>query len=338
MGSLEIINLEAKIGDFTLGPISVSFKEGCITAILGPSGSGKSTFLKTICGLLPSKGKVVLNNHDLSNTAPHLRRMAMMFQSYALFPNMNTFKNISFPLNVKKVKSEIVKKVVHTRAREMNAGLEESLSFMPKALPDGLKQATAFARETIRDFDVFMLDEPFSRLDAYQKQFVRVDLKKRLLKMKKTCIVVLSDAIDALSLAEKIAVLIDGKIAQFGDAIEVYDHPENLEVARIMSPLGLNVVDCRDFEVPPGSVLSFRPSGVYESENGMEFEINSIEPLDSRRGLFHLKRNDCEVVALLSNAFSKKVGQKVRISLEQGKSWIFKGEKIERTQRFGRRT
>ncbi len=325
---MEVVDLETKIGDFTLGPLSLSFEEGSITAILGPSGSGKSTFLKAICGLLPSKGKVIVDNRDLSDTAPHLRRMAMMFQNYALFPNMNTFKNISFPLDVRKIKGEVVKKVVHGRAREMNAGLEESLSFMPKALPDGLKQATAFARETIRDFDILMLDEPFSRLDAYQRQFVRADLKKRLQKLEKTCIIVLSDASDALSMAKKIAVLIDGKIAQFDNAMEVYKHPKTLEVARIMSPLGLNAINCYDFGAPTGSVLAFRPSSVYESEDGVEFVIDSIEPLDSHRGLFHIKRNDCEIVALLSGVFSKTVGQKIRVALKREESWIFREEKI----------
>ncbi len=297
-------------------------------AILGPSGSGKSTLLRAICGLLPISGKVILNGTDVSNMKPHLRRMAMMFQDYALFPTMSTFKNISFPLEIRKISGDVVKRLVHRRAHEINGGLEESLKNMPNTLPEGLKQATAFARETVRDFDILMLDEPFSRLDTYQKQFVRADLKKRLRGLGKTYMLVVSDATDALSMADRIAILENGKICQYEEAMEVYRHPKNVEVAKIMSPLGLNVVKCREFNVSEGFVLAFRPDAVYETQDGIEFTIESVEPLNSRQGLFHLEKNECRIIALLSHVFSRHAGEKVKVALRSEDTWKFEEENI----------
>ncbi len=318
---LEIRDLEAKIGTFKLGPVSFSIEKGDVLAILGPSGSGKSTLLRAICGLIPSTGSVILNGVDMSHFQPHLRRMAMMFQEYALFPHMNTFKNISFPLTVKKIKKEEINGKVKKRAKEIDGGLEESLSFMPKNLPEGLKQATAFARETVREFDILMLDEPFSRLDAYQKQFVRSDLKRNLLTLGKTYILVVSDVVDALAISNRMIIMIDGKIVQDDLSMNVYDHPKTLDVAILTSPLGLNTV--RDlFGAPSGKILAFRPDAVLESENGTEFEITSIDPINARYSLFHLKRDNVEITAYLKNN-SKKVGDRLRIDLNHDKSWIY---------------
>ncbi|BBJ28509.1 ABC transporter ATP-binding protein [Athalassotoga saccharophila] len=318
---LEIKELEARVGTFKLGPVSFSIEKGDVLAILGPSGSGKSTLLRAICGLIPSTGSVILNGVDMSHFQPHLRRMAMMFQEYALFPHMNTFKNISFPLTVKKVKKDEIDGKVKKRAREIDGGLEESLSFMPKNLPEGLKQATAFARETVREFDILMLDEPFSRLDAYQKQFVRADLKKNLLNLGKTYILVVSDVLDALAISNRMMIMIDGKVVQDDLSMNVYQHPKTLDVAILTSPLGLNVV--RDlFGAPSGKILAFRPDAIFESESGTEFEIISIDPINAKYSLFHLKNGNVEIMAYLKNN-SKKVGERLRVDLNHDKSWTY---------------
>ncbi len=321
MEYLQIKNLEAQIGNFKLGPLNLSVDKGNVLAILGPSGSGKSTLLRAICGLIPSKGSVILEGVDMSHFQPHLRRMAMMFQEYALFPHMNTFKNISFPLNIKKIDKVKISERVRKRAREIDGGLEESLPFMPKALPEGLKQATAFARETVREFDILMLDEPFSRLDAYQKQFVRADLKKNLLSLGKTYILVVSDVVDALAISDHVAIIIDGKIVQHDLTMKAYNNPVNLDVAVLMSPLGLNTVK-NLFDVPEGKILAFRPDAVFESDKGIEFIIESIDPIDSRRSLFHLVREGTDIVAFLANN-SKKVHERVKIDLDRSKCWIY---------------
>lgn len=318
---LEIKNLEAKIGNFKLGPLSFSIEKGDVLAILGPSGSGKSTLLRAICGLIPSNGSVILDGIDMSHFQPHLRRMAMMFQEYALFPHMNTFKNISFPLTIKKINKQEINGRVKKRAKEIDGGLEESLSFMPKNLPEGLKQATAFARETIREFDILMLDEPFSRLDAYQKQFVRADLKKNLLSLGKTYILVVSDVVDALAISNRMIIIVDGKIIQDDLSMNVYDHPKTLEVAVLTSPLGLNTVK-ELFDVPEGKVLAFRPDAIFESENGTEFEVISVDPISSKYALFRLKKDDVEITAYMKNQ-SKKIGDRMRVDLKRDKSWIF---------------
>ncbi len=321
MEYLEIKNLETQIENFKLGPVNLSVDKENVLAILGPSGSGKSTLLRAICGLIPSKGSVILEGVDMSHFQPHLRRMAMMFQEYALFPHMNTFKNISFPLSVKKMDKTKINEKVRKRAREIDGGLEESLPFMPKALPEGLKQATAFARETVREFDILMLDEPFSRLDAYQKQFVRADLKKNLLNLGKTYILVVSDVVDALAISDHVAIIIDGRIVQHDLTMKVYNNPVNLDVAVLMSPLGLNTVK-NLFDVPEGKILAFRPDAVFESDKGIEFNIESIDPIDSRRSLFHLVREGTDIVAFLTNN-SKKVNGQVKIDLDRSKCWIY---------------
>lgn len=321
MGYLEIKNLEARIENFKLGPVDLSVDKGNVLAILGPSGSGKSTLLRAICGLIPSKGSVIFEGVDMSHFQPHLRRMAMMFQEYALFPHMNTFKNISFPLSLRKMDKIEINGKVRKRAREIDGGLEESLPFMPKTLPEGLKQATAFARETVREFDILMLDEPFSRLDAYQKQFVRSDLKKNLLNLGKTYILVVSDVVDALAISDHIAIIIDGKIVQQDLTMTVYDHPVNLEVAALVSPLGLNVVK-NMFDTPEGKILAFRPDAVCELADGLEFKIDSIDPLDAHKSLFHLVKGETEITALLKNDV-KKIGDPISIKINKVKAWIY---------------
>lgn len=321
MGYLEIEGLEAKMGTFKLGPVDLSVEKGSVLAIIGPSGSGKSTFLRALCGLIPSNGKIMLGGLDMSHFQPHLRRMAMMFQEYALFPHMNTFRNISFPLNVKKLDKKEIDRKVRKRAREINGGLEGSLPFMPKALPEGLKQATAFARETVREFDILMLDEPFSRLDAYQKQFVRADLKKNLLNLGKTYILVVSDVIDALAISDHMAVIIDGKIIQYDETMRVYDHPKTMDAATLLSPLGLNEVK-NIFDAPEGKILAFRPDAVFESTDGVVFKIDSIDPLDAHRSLFHLVKEKNEITALLKNDL-KKTGDTISVKINKEKSWIY---------------
>ncbi len=328
MEYLRIVGFEAKIGDFKLGPMDLSFEKGSTTAILGPSGCGKSTLLRAMCGLIPSKGKVLLEGRDISGYEPSSRRMALMFQEYALFPHMNAFRNISFPLTVKKIERKTANGMVHNRAKEVNGGLEEKLFEMPKTLPEGLKQATAFARETVREFDILLLDEPFSRLDANQREFVRADLKRHLRGLGKTYIIVVSDIIDAFAMADKIAILFDGKVVQHDLSMKVYSNPATLETARITSPYGLNVVRCSHWKVPEGMVMAFRPDAVIESEEGIEFKVDSVEPLNSHKSLVHLKSDDCEMTGLLKDDFTRKTGDIVRIALDPDRCWFFKEEKI----------
>lgn len=328
MEYLHLVGFETRIGDFRLGPVDLAFEKGGTTAILGPSGCGKSTLLRAMCGLLPTKGKIFLEGKDISKNEPSSRRMALMFQDYALFPHMNAFKNISFPLAVKKIEKKRAEEMVRDRAKDVDGGLEEKLLAMPKTLPEGLKQATAFARETVREFDILMLDEPFSRLDAHQKEFVRADLKLHLKDLGKTYIVVVSDVIDALAMADRIAVLIDGRIVQHDLSMKVYANPATLEAARLTSPFGLNVVRCAYWEIPAGCVMAFRPDAVAESEDGQEFEVDSVEPLDSHKSLVHLKKNECEIVGLLKDDFERKKGDRVKISLIPDRYWLFKEEKI----------
>jgi ABC-type Fe3+/spermidine/putrescine transport system ATPase subunit len=221
--------------------VSLEAQKSEVLALLGPSGSGKSTLLAVIAGIVKSsEGKVLLDGRDLLGLAPECRGLGMVFQDFALWPHMTVLENVSFPLRVRKTAPGEIKR----RADEalQRVGLKGFEGRRPHQLSGGQQQRVALARAVVAETQLLLLDEPLSALDPATRSSVRSELCEILRKLDLTTIIVTHDREEAFELADRIAVLVDGKIQQHAIPEEVYERPANLTVARFM---GVNLLNAR---------------------------------------------------------------------------------------------
>ncbi len=243
MKSLTIKNLH-KSYDQTevLMGIDIFLEGGEFLVLVGPSGCGKSTLLNAIAGLVDiTSGNIILGDQDITNASPKDRELAMVFQSYALYPNMTVKGNIEFGLKISKYsKKEREQRIKH--AVEM-LQIEELLNRKPKQLSGGQRQRVAIARAISREPSMYLFDEPLSNLDAELRVKMRSEIKKLHKKVKKTIVYVTHDQIEAMTLADKIAIMHKGKIQQFDTPPNVYNNPCNLFTAGFIGSPSMNFID-----------------------------------------------------------------------------------------------
>ncbi|MEL7035804.1 MAG: ABC transporter ATP-binding protein [Cyanobacteria bacterium J06592_8] len=226
--------------------ISLDIKDGEFLTLLGPSGCGKSTLLRLIAGLeQPSEGKVIINGKDVTSIPPGKRNIAMVFQSYALYPHLSIFENISAALKLRKVPRDEIQRRVHDVAQRL--GLEHLLTRKPGQLSGGQRQRVALARSLVRNPDIFLLDEPLSNLDALLREQVRADLKQLFESQNKPVVYVTHDQIEAMTLSDKIAVLSDGYLQQLASPHEIYTTPASQFIAGFVGSPQMNLLtlDCQ---------------------------------------------------------------------------------------------
>ncbi|WP_368183565.1 ABC transporter ATP-binding protein [Aestuariibius sp. HNIBRBA575] len=229
--SVEIRQLDLRFGAVeVLKQLDLSIQQGEFLVLLGSSGCGKSTLLNCIAGLLDvTDGQIFINGENVTWAEPSDRGIGMVFQSYALYPQMSVEGNLSFGLkNAKMPKEEIKQRVA--RAAEV-LQIEPLLKRKPGALSGGQRQRVAIGRALVRDVDVFLFDEPLSNLDAKLRADLRVELKRLHQQLENTMIYVTHDQIEAMTLADRIAIMKDGMIMQLGSPDEIYNRPQNLYVA-----------------------------------------------------------------------------------------------------------
>ncbi|MEE9445271.1 MAG: ABC transporter ATP-binding protein [Cocleimonas sp.] len=250
MKSLKIQNIEKKFGSFTaLKNINLDIEAGKFLILVGPSGCGKSTLLSIIAGLEPvTSGRIFIGNTDATSLEPKDRDIAMVFQSYALYPNMTIRKNISFGLEMHKVPTDEQEKIVKEVAEMLQ--IEPLLERKPSQLSGGQRQRVAMGRALARDPSLFLFDEPLSNLDAKLRVEMRARIKELHQRTKTTMVYVTHDQIEAMTLGDVIAVMKDGEIQQFGTPKAIYDNPDNLFVAGFMGSPSMNFIPCnvRDHE------------------------------------------------------------------------------------------
>jgi multiple sugar transport system ATP-binding protein len=224
--------------------VSCTFEDKKLTVLVGPSGCGKTTLLRTVAGLQdPTSGAVYIGDQDVGGAPPWERNVAMVFQSYALYPHMTVFKNIAFPLQAAKAhKDEIQRRVTET-ARILQ--IEDLLKRKPRELSGGQMQRVALGRAIVRQPDVFLMDEPLSNLDAKLRVLMRAELKHLQRELGVTTIYVTHDQAEAMTLADKLIVMNAGRIQQIGKPEEVYRRPANRFVAGFIGSPPMNFVDCR---------------------------------------------------------------------------------------------
>lgn len=230
--------------ELILNNISLDIKDKEFFCITGPSGGGKTTLLKIVAGLDTNHtGRVYMDDVDITYLSPVERNIAMVFQEYALYPNLMAKENISFPLRIKKYSNERVAQKLKSTVEQIDIGIERYLNFYPKELSAGHKQRVATGRAIIRDNpNVFLLDEPLSNLDAKIRMNTRTYLKRLVTEIKSTTIYVTSDSSEAMALADRIAVLDKGRLVQIDRPFDMYFHPKNMLVADFFGILGMNFI------------------------------------------------------------------------------------------------
>ena len=236
---LSVINIDKSFAEVkALVDVSLNVREGEFFTLLGPSGCGKTTLLRIIAGLeLPDNGQVLLGGRDITALPATKRQVNTVFQSYALFPHLSIFENVAFGLRSRKFSQKEVQSRVGRRLEML--GLEEMAGRYPHQLSGGQQQRVALARALVNEPEVLLLDEPMSALDARLRAQVQVDLRRLQRKLGQTFILVTHDQSEALVVSDRIAVMSEGKIMQFGTPKEVYEQPRTRFVAEFLGAANL---------------------------------------------------------------------------------------------------
>jgi multiple sugar transport system ATP-binding protein len=221
--------------------VSLDVGEGEFVVFVGPSGCGKSTLLRMIAGLEhTTAGDVLIDGVRVNDLPPVKRGIAMVFQSYALYPHMTVFENIAFPLRVERAKEAVIRTKVEEAARILH--LEERLEQKPGMLSGGQRQRVAIGRAIVREPKIFLFDEPLSNLDAALRADMRIELTRLHKELGATMIYVTHDQIEAMTMADRIVVLSQGDIAQVGTPMQLYHEPENVFVAQFIGNPKMNLL------------------------------------------------------------------------------------------------
>ena len=275
---LELKGLSKKYGaSDILNDINVNIDEGEFLVLVGPSGCGKSTLLNCIAGLEPvSGGTVIIDGKDMENVSPKDRDIAMVFQSYALYPTMTVAKNITFGMSVRGVTKSLQEKKLADVAKQLQ--IEPLLDRRPSQLSGGQRQRVAMGRALVRDPKLFLFDEPLSNLDAKLRVEMRTEIKKLHQNLNASMVYVTHDQIEAMTLATKIVVMKAGVIQQIGSPSDIYSYPANLFVADFMGSPAMNLIPARVEKNKKGSALIISR----ESEDDLVFTDSKRDKLPSR--------------------------------------------------------
>ena len=242
MASVELKNVHKSFGSVrVIDNIDLKIENGSFCALLGPSGCGKSTLLRMIAGLEPvSEGQIFIGENEVTFTPPAQRKVAMVFQSYALYPHLTVRKNISFSMSLAGMSKQVQNQRADQVAKLLQ--LEPLMDRRPAELSGGQRQRVAIGRALVREPEVFLFDEPLSNLDALLRVQMRLELAKLHLDLKTTMVYVTHDQVEAMTLADKIIVLDKGKISQAGTPLELYNAPQNKFVASFIGSPAMNFI------------------------------------------------------------------------------------------------
>jgi len=318
-------------GEEIIKNVNFSVNNGEFVAILGPSGCGKTTILRLIGGFeKPDSGSIFINNLEVNNISPSNRKVNTVFQSYALFPHMNVFDNIAFGLVVEGKSKDYIKNEVSQIAKKV--GLEKFLLRTPDQLSGGQKQRVAIARAIIKKPHILLLDEPLSALDKKLRQKMQVELKKLQKNLGITFIFVTHDQEEALSVADKVIVMSDGKIEQIGTPRDVYETPSNLFVAQFVGEI--NVFDAEITKVSNNKITLYVENEItYTTKSNENFKVG-----DKVKLLFRpedLRTETIKDSKTLKNVFIGKIEDTTYKGATLDSSIVLKsGKKIKASEFF----
>ena len=312
MSKIIIKNLEKSFGDNrVINNFNIDIKDGEFIVLVGPSGCGKSTLLRMVSGLESiDQGEIFLDSKLINNLIPSKREIAMVFQSYALYPHMNVFENMSFGLKMEKIsKSEINQKVNHAAT---TLQIEDLLERKPKQLSGGQRQRVAIGRAITRNPKVFLFDEPLSNLDAALRSEMRVEISKLHKKLKSNIIYVTHDQIEAMTLADRIVVLNKGNIEQFGTPSEIYSDPNNIFVAEFIGSPKMNIIKINKERIANSNTLKLFNNNITFENFKFEDEIYlGIRPEDISLKKDHEIQFNVKIDLIENLGFEKIIYSKV---------------------------
>jgi ABC-type sugar transport system ATPase subunit len=317
-------------------------------ALLGPSGSGKTTTLRLIAGLeVPSAGRILFDDQDVTDTGPGERDIAMVFQSYALYPHMTVAENIAFPLRMSGVPKIEIGKLVREAAARVR--IDHLLDRRPGQLSGGQQQRCALARAIVRTPRLFLLDEPLSNLDAKLRLETRVELKSLQRNLNVTAIYVTHDQEEAMTLADRMAIFMEGEIVQIGAPAEVFERPATLAVAAFIGSPAMNLLPARfdgatirigEAEIPinarvPGPpreiMLGVRPGDIVPDGQGLTAEIYVNEPLGETT-IVNLKIGAAPVKMRVSGKSLFRIGEQMRVRFDPDRLHVFERDNGRRVE------
>lgn len=300
--------------------IDLIVHEAEFLVLLGSSGSGKTTLLRMIAGLeTPTSGDILLDDRIVTELPPRGRNMAMVFQSYALYPHLTVGRNIAFPLQAQGMARSAIQVKVDWAAKLF--GIAHLLARKPRQLSGGERQRVALARAVVREPGVFLLDEPLSNLDAKLRISARDELQQFQRRLATTTIYVTHDQVEALGLGDRIAILDHGRIHQLGTPDDVYAHPADLFVATFIGAPPMNLVDESDTVVMGFRPEHFLPREVYGQDEDVELlplQITRIENLGSDRLVYGLLQSPMPSAKAIS-----RIPCTVDVPLETGTRYSF---------------
>ena len=288
--------------------VSFEVEKGEFIVFVGPSGCGKSTLLRLIAGLEDiTDGELWMQGALMNDVPPVKRNVAMVFQSYALYPHMDVYENMAFGLRNLKVSEEDIRQRVTVAAETLQ--IVHLLKYKPKELSGGQRQRVAIGRTIVRQPNIFLFDEPLSNLDAALRVQMRIEMSKLHQKLKTTMIYVTHDQVEAMTLADRIVVLNQGKVEQIGAPLELYERPRNLFVAGFIGSPAMNFIKCRIGEISGKSVSLEVP----DQSRVMFPAGHNIQPSK-------LKKGETVTLGIRPEAVSVEGGEKNAL--------VFKGELV----------
>jgi multiple sugar transport system ATP-binding protein len=315
--SLRLSGVTKTFGEVeVLRGLDLEAEEGELLVVLGPSGSGKSTTLRIAAGLeSPSTGTVSIRGQDVTTVPAAKRNVAMVFQSYALFPHFDAARNIGFGLSARGVRrDEVVRRV---RAAAELVGVADLLHRRPHELSGGERQGIALARALAREPDVFLLDEPLSNLDAQLRTRIRAELKRLHGELGRTMVYVTHDQFEALTLGDRVAVLERGAVAQVGTPDDVYRRPADRFVASFVGSPAMNFLSSETahrFGLAGEGEVGVRPEHVRLGEGDVEGEVVVVEPAGSE-AFVHVDVAGDRLVARVSPEELPEPEERVRVGI-----------------------
>ena len=346
MAFLKFEDIDKSFGENrVISKFNLEVEKGKFIVLLGSSGCGKSTLLRMIAGLEKiDNGKILLENNLLNDLLPSKRQIAMVFQSYALYPHMSVFENISFGLKSEKISKNQIKDKVIEASKILK--IEELLDRRPKELSGGQRQRVAIGRAITRNPKLFLFDEPLSNLDAALRSEMRVEISKLHKKLKSNIVYVTHDQIEAMTLADKIVIMNKGKIEQSGAPDDIYSNPNNIFVAEFIGNPKMNIfkvesediinkntfklfnneIKFENMNFKNGLFVGIRPEDI-SLENKSEFEVrisvDLIENLGSEK-IIHSHLNNTEIRIKSAKNIKDK---KITIYLQKNKIYLFDNNK-----------
>ncbi|WP_313527435.1 sn-glycerol-3-phosphate ABC transporter ATP-binding protein UgpC [Shinella sp.] len=350
MASIDIQGIRKSFGAFpVLHGVDLTIRDGEFIVLVGPSGCGKSTLLRMIAGLEDvTSGDIRIDGKRVNDLAPKDRDIAMVFQSYALYPHMSVADNMSYSLRLRRSTKEKIASAVGGAAAKL--GLEPLLERRPKALSGGQRQRVAMGRAIVRQPKAFLFDEPLSNLDARLREQMRAEIKKLHGDLRATSIYVTHDQIEAMTLADRIVAMHGGIVQQVGSPLDLYDRPANLFVAGFIGSPGMNFFEGRylvsgdhadlrlrngttlpirkreGFESGSAATLGIRPEHVILADNGaLEAGVDLIEPTGFGI-IMHLTIQGIPMKIFSQDRRMLNPGPVVRVDLPQDRLHLFDSE------------